>query len=81
MVWTSASPLQKETIDDINTLMTSLIYNARTRNRFEIKSHDQDEDVIYQLHRSQVSVGYNFIPCQEVEQKEGTNFSHEKLGQ
>ena len=81
--WTSASPWKKETIDDINTLIRCLICNARARNRFEIKLCDQTEDVTYQLHRSWniPSARYNFIPCQEVEQKEGTNFCHVKLGQ
>ena len=80
--WTSASPWKKETIDDINTLIRCLICDARARNRFEIKC-DQIEEVTYQLHRSWniPSVRYNFIPCQEVEQKEGTNFCHVKLGQ
>ena len=57
-------------------------FNVQASNRFEMKSHDQGEDVTYQLHRSwdHPSVGYNFIPCQEVEQKEGT-ISMRKLGQ
>ena len=40
-------------------------------------------DLTYQLHRSWgiPSVSYNFISCQEVEEKEGTNFFHVELGQ
>ena len=40
------------TIDNINTLITYLIFDVRTRNQFEIKSRDQVEYVTYQLHRS-----------------------------
>ena len=60
-----------------------LVCNVRTRNRFEIKSRDQVEDVIYQLRRlwGIPSGSYNFIPRQEVEQKEVINFLHVKLGQ
>ena len=63
-IWTCASPWQKETLDDISTLITCLICNLRTRDRFEIKSGDQVEDVTCQLRRSwgMPSVTYNFIP-------------------
>ena len=48
-----------------------------TRNRFEIKSRDQVEDVTYHFHRlwGLPNVSYNFVPYQEVEWKEVTNFS------
>ena len=60
-----------------------LISIVRIRQRFEIKSRDKGEDVTYQLHRSWgiPSVSYNFIPCQEVEQKEQIGFFHVKPGQ
>ena len=47
------------------------ICNVQTENRFEIKSHEQVEDVPYQLHRPWgiPSASYNFIPCQKVKQK------------
>ena len=82
-IWNGVENWKKDTIDDINTLIRCLICNVMTRNRFEIKSRDQVEDVTYQLHRSWgiPSVSYNFIPCLEVEQKKGTNVFHVKLGQ
>ena len=57
--------------------------NLRTLNHFDIKSHDQGEDVTHEFHRSwgNPNVGYNFKPCQEVEQKEESNFFHVKLSQ
>ena len=39
-------------IGDINTLITCLICNVRTRNYFEINSRDEVKDVTYQLHSS-----------------------------
>ena len=47
------------------------VCNVQTENRFEIKSHEQVEDVPYQLHRPWgiPSASYNFIPCQKVKQK------------
>ena len=47
------------------------------------QKRDQVEDVTYQLHRSWgiPCASYDFMQCQEVEQKEGTDFLHVKLGQ
>ena len=47
-----------------------------------MKTRDQVQDVTYQFHMlwGIPSVSYNFIPCKEVEQKEVTNFLHEKFG-
>lgn len=55
----------------------------RIRNIFEIKSHDQVDDVIYQLNlpRGIRSLRYNFMPCQGVEKLEGTDIFRSKIGQ
>ena len=47
-----------------------------TRNRFEINSRDQVDDVAYQLYlpRAIPSLSCNFIPFQEVDKLEVTKF-------
>ena len=47
-----------------------------TRNFLEIKSRDQVDGALYQLHLSRriPNLRYNFMPCQEVEKMEGDWF-------
>ena len=49
----------------------------------QINSRGGYDDVFYQLHLSRgiPHLSYNFIPFQEVEKQERTNFSRAKLGQ
>ena len=64
--WTSDSPQQKETINEIVTLVRCIITD---QNRFQTKSRDQVADVTNQPHMSSriLSVNASFTPCQEVE--------------
>ena len=64
-------------------MITQLLCNLQTRKLFQIKSRDQVDDFTSSLYLSRgvPSKSLKFIPCQEVEQMQATNFFHEKLDQ
>ena len=76
--WTSDSPRQKETINEIVTLVRCIIID---QNRFQTKLRDQVADVTNQPHMLSciLSVNFSFTPCQEVERWKDLIFSLWKL--
>ena len=63
--------------------LSSVNHTTKSTHHCEINSSGGDDDVFYQLHLSRgiPHLSYNFIPFQEVEKQERTNFLRAKLGQ